>query len=78
MSFIWKLLLANLGTFLRTKSTRGFSGTSLVIQWLRIHLAMQGTQQGTQVRSLGWKDPTWHGATKPLPWSLRATTRAHN
>ena len=53
MSFIWKLLLANLGTFLRTKSTRGFSGTSLVVQWLRIHLAMQETQ----VRSLGGKTP---------------------
>ena len=53
MSFIWKLLLANLGTFLRTKSTRGFSGTSLVVQWLRIHLAMQEIQ----VRSLGGKTP---------------------
>ena len=29
--------------------------TSLVVQWLRIHLPMQGTQ----VRSLLWKDSTF-------------------
>ena len=34
---------------------------ALVAQWLRIHLAMQGTQ----VRSLVREDPTYHGATKP-------------
>ena len=34
--------------------------TSLVVQWLRIHLLMQGTQ----VRSLVQEDPTCHGATK--------------
>ncbi|KAJ8793342.1 hypothetical protein J1605_000337 [Eschrichtius robustus] len=37
-------------------------GTSLVAQWLRIHLAMQGTR----VRSLVWEDPTCRGATKPV------------
>ena len=37
-------------------------GTSLVIQWLRIHLAMQGTQ----VQSwLGDYHPTCHRVTKP-------------
>ena len=36
--------------------------TSLVAQWLRIHLQMQGTQ----VRYLVREDPTCHGATKPL------------
>ncbi|KAJ8797069.1 hypothetical protein J1605_001879 [Eschrichtius robustus] len=35
---------------------------SLVAQWLRIHLPMQGTQ----VRALVWEDPTCHGATKPI------------
>ena len=35
-------------------------GTSLVAQWLRIRLPMQGTQ----VRALVWEDPTCHGATK--------------
>ena len=37
-------------------------GTSLVVQWLRICLPMQGTW----VRSLVWEDPTCHGATKPM------------
>ena len=37
-------------------------GTSLVAQWLRIHLPMQGTQ----VRALVREDPTCRGATKPV------------
>ena len=37
-------------------------GTSLVAQWLRIHLLMQGTG----VLSLVREDPTCHGATKPV------------
>ena len=36
--------------------------TSLVAQWLRIRLPMQGTQ----VRSLGAEDPTCRRATKPM------------
>ena len=36
--------------------------TSLVVQWLRVHLPMQGTQ----VRSLVLEDPTCLGATKPV------------
>ena len=35
---------------------------SLVAQWLRIHLPMQGTQ----VRALVREDPTCRGATKPI------------
>ena len=35
---------------------------SLVAQWLRICLPMQGTR----VRALGWEDPTCRGATKPV------------
>ena len=35
---------------------------SLVAQWLRIHLPMQGTW----VRALVWEDPTCHGATRPV------------
>ena len=34
----------------------------LVVQWLRICLAMQGTP----VQSLAWGDPTCHAATKPV------------
>ena len=35
---------------------------SLVVQWLRIHLLIQGTQ----VRALVWEDPTCYRATKPV------------
>ena len=35
---------------------------SLVAQWLRIRLPMQGTR----VRALVREDPTRHGATKPV------------
>ena len=38
------------------------AGVSLVAQWLRICLPMQGTW----VRALVWEDPTCHGATKPV------------
>ena len=38
------------------------SGASLVAQWLRICLLMQGTR----VRGLVWEDPTCHGATRPV------------
>ena len=37
-------------------------GASLVAQWLRICLPMQGTR----VQSLVWEDPTCRGATKPV------------
>ena len=35
---------------------------SLVAQWLRICLLMQGTR----VRALVWEDPTCHGTTRPV------------
>ena len=37
-------------------------GASLVAQWLRIHLLMQGTR----VQALVWEDPTCRGATRPV------------
>ncbi|KAJ8797796.1 hypothetical protein J1605_016998 [Eschrichtius robustus] len=37
-------------------------GASLVVQWLRICLPMQGTR----VRALVWEDPTCRGATGPV------------
>ena len=37
-------------------------GASLVAQWLRIHLPMQGTR----VRALVWEDPTCRGAAGPV------------
>ena len=41
---------------------------SLVAQWLRIHLPMQGTW----VRALKWEDPTCRRATKPMNHNYRA------
>ena len=38
------------------------TGASLVAQWLRIRLPMQGTQ----IRSLVREDPTCRRATKPV------------
>ena len=35
---------------------------SLVAQWLRVGLLMQGTR----VRALVWEDPTCRGAAKPV------------
>ena len=37
-------------------------GASLVAQWLRVCLPMQGTR----VRALVWEDPICRGATKPV------------
>ena len=37
-------------------------GASLVAQWLRVCLLMQGTR----VRALVWEDPTCRGATGPV------------
>ena len=41
-------------------SSRVLLWTSLVVQYIRIHLPMTGAQ----VRSLVWEDSTCHGATK--------------
>ena len=38
------------------------TGTSLVVQLLRVCLSMQGTR----FRALVREDPTYHGATKPV------------
>ena len=38
------------------------SGASLVVQWLRVCLPMQGTQ----VQALVWEDPTCCRATRPV------------
>ena len=37
-------------------------GASLVAQWLKIFLPMQGTR----VQALVWEDPTCRGATRPV------------
>ena len=57
--------------------TKKSLGASLVAQWLRIHLPMQGTQ----VRALVWEDPTCCGATKPVChnyWTWALEPMSHN
>ena len=44
------------------KAKSGRRGSSLVAQWLRIRLPVQGTR----VRALVREDPTCRGATKPM------------
>ena len=54
-----------------------WSVTSLVAQWLRICLLMQGTQ----VRALVREDPTCRGATKPMHhnyWACTLEPASHN
>ena len=46
----------------KTKQTKKLCWASLVAQWLRICLLMQGTR----VRALVWEDPTCCGATRPV------------
>ena len=51
------------GSSITRKSVRNAnSGASLVAQWLRIHLPMQGTR----VRALVREDPTCRGAARPV------------
>ena len=47
-----------IGTVIKNLPARA----SLVAQWLRICLLMQGTR----VRALVWEDPTCHGAAGPV------------
>ena len=60
-----------------SKDKSNQTGTSLLVQWLRIWLPMQGTW----VRSLVWEDPTCHGATKPMchnHWACPLEPVSHN
>ena len=55
-----KSIVVIVSQYIQTSNHR--IGTSLVAQWLRIRLPMQGTR----VRSLVREDPTCCGATKPV------------
>ena len=56
------------------KKAKQMPAASLVVQWLRIRLPMQGTQ----VRALVWEDPTCHGAARAhAPQLLNLCSRAH-
>ena len=46
----------------KNSASRLSDRASLVAQWLRICLPMQGTR----VRALGWEDPICRGATGPV------------
>ena len=46
----------------KNSSLKMVSRASLVAQWLRVRLPMQGTQ----VRALVWEDPTCRGAAGPV------------
>ena len=55
----------------------GTWGISVVAQWLRIRLPMQGTR----VRSLVWEDPTCCGTTKSMRhdyWACTLEPVSHN
>ena len=65
------------GKKVKNKCLKMAIGTSLVAQWLRIRLPMQGTQ----VRALVQEDPTCHGATKPVrhnSWACALEPVSHN
>ena len=51
-----------LAQILSLYSLKNKEGASLVAQWLRSCLPMQGTR----VRALVWEDPTCRGATRPV------------
>ena len=46
----------------KSTSSKSHKRASLVAQWLRICLPMQGTR----VHALVWEDPTCRGATRPV------------
>ena len=48
--------------FSRRINQKFYPWASLVAQWLRVCLPVQGTR----VRALVWEDPTCHGATGPV------------
>ena len=56
---------------------KSYRWTSLVVQWLRIRLPMQGTR----VQALVWEDPTCRRATKPMRhnyWACALEPMSHN
>ena len=68
-----KVLLDSTGNYIQYPVI----GASLVAQWLRICLPMQGTW----VRALVQEDPTCHGATKPVRrnyWACALEPVSHN
>ena len=54
--------MLNITNYQRNANQNYNERASLVAQWMRICLPMQGTR----VRALAWEDPTCRGATKPV------------
>ena len=46
----------------KLKGTKHYHRASRVVEWLRVHLPMQGTRVRAPVR----EDPTCHGAARPV------------
>ena len=59
---VWGLILPNFQSYSNATVINSMWGASLVAQWLRIRLPMQGTW----IWSLVQDDPTCRGATKPV------------
>ena len=77
LAFFWLLLAWYIFLHPFTLNLYVSLGTSLVAQWLRICLPMQGTRVWALVR----EDPTCHGATKPVHhsyWSCTLEPMSHN
>ena len=62
-----KVLLCSTGNYIQYPVINHNGGTSLVVQWLRIHLPMQGTWVQSVVG-----EPTYHKATKPARPNYRS------
>ena len=61
----------------KTLNSKRYMRASLVAQWLRVCLPMQGTR----VRALVWEDLTCRGATKPVRhnyWACALEPMSHN
>ena len=59
-------------SYFQLLQSKEWKGASLVAQWLRIRLPVQGTRVPALVR----EDPTCRGATKPVPQLLSLRSRA--
>ena len=60
----------SVGTSMGGKSKDEWIWASMVVHWLRICLAMQGTP----IESLVWEDPTCHRATKAMHHNYGASS----
>ena len=65
-----ELLSGDISSRVMDMESECITETSLVAQWLRIHLPMQGTRVRALVRVQ--EDPTCRGATKPVRHNYRA------